>query len=74
MFGKLQALEGYKRATFLEKTPLQYVYVFKKRQQPLRNGSEIDELTGKKMKSSTIAFAWFIWNKEYKGEPIVRWL
>lgn len=30
MFGKLQALEGQKRATFLEKTPLRTIYVFKK--------------------------------------------
>ena len=35
MFGKLQALEGQKRATFLQKTPLKTVYVFKARQQPL---------------------------------------
>ena len=46
----------------------------KKRQQPLRNGSEIDELTGKKMNSSTMAFAWFVWEIGYEGEPIIRWL
>jgi hypothetical protein len=74
MFGKLQALEGQKRATFLQKTPLKYVYVFKQRQQPLRNGSDIDELTGKKMASSTMAFAWFVWEKDYKGEPIIKWI
>lgn len=48
MFGKLQALEGIKRATFMQNSPLKTVYVFKRRQQPLRNGSELDELTGKK--------------------------
>jgi hypothetical protein len=74
MFGKLQALEGNDRATYFEKTPLKYVYVFKKRQQPLRNGSEVDELTGKKMNSSTMAFAWFVWEIGYEGEPIIRWL
>jgi len=74
MFGKLQALEGSDRATYFQKTPLKYVYVFKKRQQPLRNGSEMDELTGKKMNSSTMAFAWFIWEIGYEGEPIIRWL
>lgn len=73
-FGKLQALEGNKRATYIQTTPLKYVYVFKKRQQPLRNGTDINEMTGKKMNSSTMAFAWFIWDKEYKGEPIIRWL
>lgn len=73
MFGKLQALEGQKRATFLQKTPLKYIYVFKKRQQPMRNGKENDEITGKKM-SSTMAFAWFVWEKDYEGEPIIRWI
>jgi len=74
LFGKLQALEGKARAGKMEKTPLKYVYVFKSRQQPLRNGSDIDELTGKKMASSTMAFAWFVWYKDYVGEPIIRWL
>ena len=73
MFGKLQALEGQKRATFLEKTPLKKVYVFKKRQQPMRNGKEFDEKTGKKM-SSTMAFAWYVWEIGYKGEPIIKWI
>ena len=74
MFGKLQALEGQKRATFLQTTPLKTVYVFKKRQQPLRNGSEIDELTGKKWASSTMAFAWFVWEIGYEGEPVIKWI
>lgn len=74
MFGKLQALEGIKRATFMQNSPLKIVYVFKKRQQPLRNGSDIDELTGKKMASSTMAFAWFVWEIGYEGEPIIKWI
>jgi hypothetical protein len=74
MFGKLQALEGKKRATYLQTTPLKYVYVFKSRQQPLRSGSDIDPLTGKKWASSTMAFAWFVWDKDYIGEPIIKWL
>ena len=73
MFGKLQALEGQKRATFLQTTPLKTVYVFKKRQQPMRNGKEYDEQTGKKM-SSTMAFAWFVWEIGYIGEPIIKWI
>jgi len=74
MFGKLQALEGVRRATYLETTPLKTVYVFKKRQQPLRNGSNIDPLTGKKMASSTMAFAWFVWEKGYEGSPVIKWI
>ena len=74
MFGKLQALEGQKRATFLETTPLKTVYVFKKRQQPMRNGSEIDPTNGKKWASSTMAFAWFVWEKGYTGKPQIEWI
>jgi hypothetical protein len=73
MFGKLQALEGQKRATFLQSTPLKTVYVFKKRQQPMRNGKAGDEVTGKKL-SSTMAFAWFVWEKGFTGEPTIRWI
>ena len=74
MFGKLVALEGQKRATFLETTPLKTVYVFKKRQQPFRNGREIDPATGKKWVGNTMAFAWFVWEIGYGGEPIIKWL
>ena len=73
MFGKLQALEGQKRATFLQGTPLKTVYVFKRRQQPMRNGKENDEITGKKM-SSTMAFAWFVWEIGYQGKPQIEWI
>ena len=72
MFGKLQALEGIKRATYLETTPLKTVYVFKKRQQPMRNGQEFDD-NGKKL-SSTMAFAWFVWEIGYTGNPIIKWI
>ena len=72
LFGKLQALEGQKRAVFLEKSPLKTVYVFRKRINPLRNGSPVDE-HGKKW-CSTMAFAWYVWEKEYAGKPAIEWL
>lgn len=72
LFGKLQALEGKKRATFMENSPLKTVYVFKSRQNPLRNGSEVDE-KGKPW-ASTMAFAWFVWEIGYKGLPVIKWL
>ena len=70
MFGKLQALEGFKRASFMEKSPLKNVYVFKKRQNPLRNGNPLDE-KGKPW-ASTMAFAWFVWDKTYTGKPMIN--
>jgi hypothetical protein len=72
LFGKLQALEGQKRATFLKKSPLKTVYVFKKRINPLRNGEGKDE-NGKAW-ASTMAFAWYIWDKEYNGKPFIQWI
>ena len=72
MFGKIQFLEGKRRKEFLMNSPLKYVYVFSERQNPLRNGKSVDE-NGKKW-SSTMCFAWYVWEKGYQGEPIVRWL
>lgn len=72
MFGKLQALEGQKRATFMQNSPLRTVYVFKARQNPLRNGSPVDE-NGKPW-ASTMAFAWFVWEKGYTGKPTIKWI
>lgn len=72
LFGKLQALEGMKRATFMQKSPLKTVYVFKARQNPLRNGSAVDE-NGKPW-ASTMAFAWFVWEIGYEGDPIIKWI
>lgn len=72
LFGKLQALEGQKRATFMENSPLKTVYVFKSRQNPLRNGSPVDE-NGKPW-ASTMAFAWYVWEIGYEGSPIIKWI
>lgn len=72
MFGKIQFLEGQRRKEFLKNSPLKYVYVFSERQNPMRNGSPVDE-NGKKW-SSTMCFAWFVWEVGYQGEPVIRWL
>lgn len=67
MLCKLQFLEGAKRKKMFESTPLKSVYVFSKRLSMTRNGE--------KMKNSgMIAFAWFVWDHEYKGEPVLRWI
>lgn len=73
MFLKIQFLEGQTRQQFLKDTPLKYVYVFSARQNPWRNGIEINPDTGKRWEG-TMCFAWFVWKHGYKGEPKVRWL
>lgn len=72
MFAKIQFLEGKSRKEFFAKNQPKYVYVHSSRVNPLRNGSEVDE-NGKKW-SSTMCFAWFVFEKNYNGETIVRWL
>jgi len=51
---------------------MEYVYVFKKRISTLRNGLPTDE-NGKKW-ASTMALAWFVWEKGYTGSPIIKWI
>lgn len=72
MFLKIQFLEGIGRIEFYKKYPPKYVYVFTARQSPWRNGSPVDE-NGKKW-SSTMCFAWYIWEQGFIGEPVIRWL
>lgn len=72
MFLKIQFLEGAKRKEMFDKYPPKYIYVFSKRQNPWRNGSQVDE-KGKPW-ASTMCFAWFVWFKGFQGEPIVRWV
>lgn len=68
MLGKLQFLEGQKRKPFFESTPLARVHVFSKRVNFYRNGEKGSYST------STMAFAWFVWEHGYEGEPVIRWL
>ena len=72
MFCKVQLLEGVARREMFENTPLKTVYVFTKRQNPLRNGSPVDE-NGKKW-ASTMCFAWFVWEHGYEGKPSIEWI
>lgn len=65
MFCKIQLLEGVSRYELFKNSPLKTVYVFTKRQNPLRNGNPVDE-NGKKW-ASTMCFAWFVFEHGYKG-------
>ncbi len=72
IFAKLQFLEGKARKEWFTTVPLKYVYVYSYRANPWRNGESRDE-NGKKW-SSTMAFAWYVFDKSYVGEPIIRWI
>lgn len=68
MFLKVQFLEGQKRKKMFEKFPPKVVYVFSERMKCAKNGDF--ENTG----SSAVAYAWYIWEKGFTGEPVIRWL
>lgn len=72
MFAKIQLLEGIGRKELFDNHPPKYIYVFRNRINPLRNGNPLDE-KGKPW-ASTMCFAWFIWEVGFKGEPTIRWL
>lgn len=69
---KLSFLEGQKRKAFFEKFPPKYVLVCSHRVNIWRNGEETNE-NGKRW-ASTMAYAWFIWQKGYSGKTEVRWI
>ncbi len=69
MLLKLVFLEGIGRyEMFRDKEfPLKTVYVFCRRQKIYKAG-----IIGKN--SGLIAYAWFVWDKGYKGKPVIEWI
>lgn len=68
MFLKLTFLEGMARRTLFETYPPKTIYVYSKRAKCAMNGDF--ENTG----SSAVCYAWFIWEKGYIGDPIIKWI
>jgi len=67
---RLQFLEGIKRRKLFDENPPKTVYVFSKRIQCCING-EFEKYKGV---GSAIAYAWFVWQKGYKGDTVVKWI
>lgn len=70
MFLKLTFLESKNRRKMFDKYPPRYIYVSSSRLQCAKNG---DFDTYSKGVGTAIAYGWFIWEKGFTGEPIVRW-
>jgi hypothetical protein len=68
MFLKLTFLEGQKRRKMFDKLPPKRIYVFSERKKCAKNGDF--EGTG----SSAAAYAWFVWEKGFRGDPTIRWI
>lgn len=70
MFLKLTFLEGKNRRKLFDIAPPRYIYVSSSRLQCAMGG---DFETYKQGAGSAVAYAWFIWEKGFSGEPTVRW-
>lgn len=68
MFLKLQFLEGKQRKQFFIQNPPKVIYVSSSRLLCAMNG-EFEKIT-----SSAVAYAWFVWEKGFKGDPIIKWI
>lgn len=61
-------LSSKDRYELLSNSPLKYVYIHSDRVTMFPYGEEKPKSTGTKM------FAWFVWEHNYTGEPIIRWI
>lgn len=68
MFLKLTFLEGKHRKQMFLKYPPKILYVSSSRLNCAINGEF------EKYKSTAIAYGWYIWEKGYSGETIVKWI
>ncbi len=68
MYLKIQFLEGKERKKFYKENPPKYIYVFSERQTCYINGDFSEK------KGSTVCYCWYIWEKGFTGDPIIRWL
>ncbi len=66
---RIQFLESQKRKVFFQKNPPKYVYVNSSRIGIWKNN---DKATGGN--GSALCFCWFVWEKGFTGDTIVRWI
>lgn len=66
MFLRLQFLEGKSRRKFFEENPPKTVYVSSSRLRCGKNGVFPKD-------GNAVAYAWFVWEKGFKGKPQIEW-
>lgn len=71
MFLKLTFLESKSRKKLFEKYPPKIIYVSSSRLQCAKNGDFVKYGKGV---GTAVAYAWFVWEKGFKGDPIVKWI
>ena len=68
MFLKLTFLEGRKRKEFFKFYPPKIIYVSSSRLICAING-DFEHMT-----SSAVAYAWFVWQKGFLGDSVIKWI
>lgn len=71
MFLKLTFLESKSRKELFKKYPFKVLYVSSSRLQCAKNG---DFVKYKKGTGTAVAYGWFVWEKGFYGDPIIKWI
>lgn len=66
MFLKVQFLEGKRRGELFAKTPPKTVYISRSRLACAKNGDFFHI-------EKAIAYAWYVWEKGFTGDPVIKW-
>lgn len=71
MFLKVQFMEGKERKRLFTKFPPKVIYVSSSRIMCAKNG-EFEKM--REGGGSAVAYAWYVWEKGYKGDTVVKWI
>ena len=66
MFLKVQFLEGKRRGELFSKAPPRTVYISRSRLACAKNGDFTHT-------ENAIAYAWYVWEKGFTGDPVIKW-
>jgi|TARA_R100001082_G_scaffold99123_1_gene67695 hypothetical protein len=69
-FLRIMFLESTKRQDLFKKYPPKYVYVHSSRVATAKGG-DFEKYKGG---GKSMCYAWFVWEKGYKGDTVVRWI
>jgi hypothetical protein len=71
MYLRLLFLEGKKRQQLFKQRNLKTVYVAAGRMGCGADGKFFDQ--EREYEGGSVAFAWFVWEKGYNGDPVIKW-
>jgi hypothetical protein len=69
MFLKLTFLEGKKRKEFFLTNPPKVLYVSASRIMCAKDGN-----FGRLANGSAVAYGWYVWQKGFRGDTIIKWI